>query len=61
MSIECEYPVTILGNPRETIDVSEFADFSGDQRQRPKAEEEPKKIPICENKDFLTIRGLVVM
>src|SRR5258708_2957417 len=38
MSTECEYPVTIPGNQRETIDVSEVMDFSVNQRQRAKAE-----------------------
>src|SRR5229473_7944373 len=43
MSTECEYPVTILGNPTETIDVSEVADFSVSQRQQAKAETSRKK------------------
>src|SRR5216683_8243493 len=43
MSTECEYPVTILGNPPETIDVSEVADFSASQRQQAKAETSRKK------------------
>src|SRR6266851_10493654 len=43
MSTECEYPVTILGNPPETIDISEVADFSVSQRQQAKAETSRKK------------------
>src|SRR5260370_17076160 len=43
MSTECEYPVTIPGNPPETIDVSEVADFSVSQRQQAKAETSRKK------------------
>jgi hypothetical protein len=42
MSTECEYPVTIIGNPRETIDVSEVADFIGESETTAKGRVEPK-------------------
>src|SRR6266571_9461871 len=42
-STECEYPVTKPGNSRETIDVSEVADFSVDQQQHAEVEASRKK------------------
>jgi len=35
--------VTILGNPRKTIDISEVADFSANQQQRANVETSRKK------------------
>src|SRR6266700_4198763 len=42
-STECEYPVTKPGISRETIDVSEVADFSVDQQQHAEVEASRKK------------------
>jgi hypothetical protein len=56
MSTECEYPVTILGNPRETIDVSEVADFIDELTTTAKGRNEPKKTRMAS----VSLTGCVV-